>query len=111
MAANYAINAGIGTVTMAGNSNVSASTAAPGGTFAISAGEIDISTLVEVPSGQIELTATSSANSTGNISLGSNALGTGQLLAQGTPYAPGGIVSLTSIGGGAINIAPGPSST
>src|SRR5208337_1126495 len=68
-----------------------------GGTLAITAGEIDISTIVEVPSGQIGLTA---AN---NINLGNG----GQLLARGTQYAPGGVVSLTSTSGGAINLMAG----
>ncbi len=96
-AANYAINAGAGTVTMRGNGAASASTAAPGGTLRITAGEIDVSTIVEVPSGQVELTAT------GNVNLG----GGGQLLSRGTAYAPGGVVSLTSTGGGAVTLSGG----
>ena len=97
MAANYAINAGIGNVIMQGNGAASASTAAPGGTLAVTAGEIDISTIVEVPSGQIELTAT------GNINLGSG----GRLLSRGTDYAPGGVVSMTSTNGGGVTLMAG----
>ncbi len=96
-AANYLIDAGAGTVNMQGNGAASASTATPGGTLAIMAGEIDISTIVEVPSGQIGMTALN------NLNLGSG----GQLLARGTSYAPGGVVSLTSTGGGAINLLTG----
>jgi filamentous hemagglutinin family protein len=106
-AANYSINARNGTVTMEGSGPASASLAAPGGTLAVTAGQIDVSTIVEVPSGQIELTAT------GNINLGSG----GQLLARGyyspstgttvQTNAPGGVVSLTSTGGGAITVNPG----
>ena len=100
-AADYTINGGTGSVTMEGNGSTSASTAAPGGTLAVTAGNIDISTIVEVPSGQIELTATN------NINISSDSLGNGQLLARGTAYAPGGAVSLMSTGGGTINIASG----
>ena len=96
-AANYTINAGTYTVTMQGTGASSASTAAPGGTLAINAGEIDVSTIVEVPSGQLDLTAVN------NINLNSG----GQLLALGNQYSPGGSVSLTSTGGGAINLATG----
>jgi filamentous hemagglutinin family protein len=116
-AANYLIDTTIrdasgnviggGTVSMAGTGAASASTAAPGGTFAITAGEIDISTIVEVPSGQIDLTAT------GNINLESG----GQLLGRGyytsstgqtvQTNAPGGVVSLTSTNGGAVNLMAG----
>jgi hypothetical protein len=96
-AADFTLNVGSGTVVMEGNGLASASVGAPGGTLAVSAGEIDVSTIVEVPSGQIELTAS------GAINLGSG----GQLLARGTSYAPGGVVSLTSTGGGAITLAAG----
>jgi filamentous hemagglutinin family protein len=96
-AADYAINAGTGTVVMEGNGLSSASVGAPGGTLAVSAGEIDVSTIVEVPSGQIELTAS------GNINLGSGS----QLLSRGTAYAPGGVVSLTSTNGGGVALAAG----
>ena len=100
---------GGGTVNITPGTGNAGTATTPGGTLAITAGEIDISTVVEVPSGQIELTATrytrssGSLVSTGNINVGSG----GQLMAQGTQYAPGGVVSLTSTGGGTINIASG----
>ena len=93
-AADFKVDAGAGTVNITPGTGIAGTTAAPGGTLAITAGEIDISTTVEVPSGQIELTATASPASTGSITIGSG----GQLLAQGTPYAPGGVVFLASTG-------------
>ena len=113
-AANYLIDTtvtdgngkvtGGGAVTMANLSGAtSASTAAPGGTLAVTAGGIDISTIVEVPAGQIELTAVN----------GINLQPGGQLLAQGYynssagTAVPGGVVSLTSTGGGKINLSSG----
>ena len=110
---------GGGKVSMTAGTGTAGTAATPGGTLAITAGQIDISTIVEVPSGQIDLTATRYTNpsgilvSTGNIDIGSG----GRLLARGyytssrgqtvQTNAPGGVVSLTSTGGGAINIASG----
>ena len=88
---------GGGRVSIGPDTGAAGTTTTPGGTLAITAGEIDVSTIVEVPSGQIELTAT------GNITLA----GGGQLLGRGTPYVPGGVVSLTSTGGGAVTLAAG----
>ena len=96
-AANFTVNAGSGTVTIAAGSGAPGAVATPGGTLEIDASEIDISTLVQIPSGQIKLVAT------GNINLASGA----RLSLPGTVYAPGGVVYLTSTNGGAVNANSG----
>jgi filamentous hemagglutinin family protein len=96
-AADFKVDAGAGAVNITAGTGTAGTTTAPDGTLEIDGSAIDVSTLIEIPSGQITL------NASGNITLGSG----GQLLARGTAYAPGGVVSLTSTGGGAINLLSG----
>jgi filamentous hemagglutinin family protein len=96
-AANFTVNAGSGTVTMAAGSGTPGAVTTPGGTLEIEAQEIDISTLIQMPSGQLNLVAS------GNINLAKGA----QLSLPGTAYAPGGVVYLTSTNGGAVNVNAG----
>ena len=77
---------------------MSASTAAPGGAFAVNAGEIDISTLVEVPVGQIDLTASETISAWVAAANSSRRVLT---------TAPGGSRLPHEHGRGAINLAPG----
>jgi filamentous hemagglutinin family protein len=96
-AAAYKVDAGTGIMTIASSGGTVGAAGTPGGTFEMDAGQIDVSTLVQIPSGRLTLAAS------GNISLDSGA----RLSAVGSDSAPGGTVTLTSTGGGAINVAAG----
>jgi filamentous hemagglutinin family protein len=106
-AANFSIDAGgTGTVTIQPSGGTAGTNPPPGGSLSITdAREIDISTanpsgstvVVDVPSGQLTFAAS------GNITLGSGAV----LSAQASPYAPGGVISLTSTGGGMVTLGLG----
>ena len=96
-AANFAINAGTGKVTIGAGGGAPGTASTPGGSLAITAKGIDISTLIQIPSGRLTLT------SSGDITLRSGA----QLLLPGTDSAPGGVVSMMTTNGGAISLGAG----
>lgn len=107
-AANFQINA-TGAIGIMNSGGVAGTTTTPGGTLAITGSSITQSGIIEVASGQVQMTAT------GDITLESGA----QILAPGTrqatagtattgeyDYAPGGQISLSS-NAGSVNLASG----
>jgi osmotically-inducible protein OsmY len=98
-AADFSVDAGTGIVNIAGAADRNAGNDSVTGTLAISGNSIRISTLIEIPSGRLKLTATE------NISLNEGA----EIMAAGTDSAPGGDVVVTSTGDGSISLASGAS--
>jgi filamentous hemagglutinin family protein len=86
-----------GSISLLAGSGTAGTETTPGGSLEIVGSSIDVSTLVEMPSGQLTMTASD------NISLNNGA----SLLLQGTADAPGGSVSLKSTDNGSITIADG----
>jgi filamentous hemagglutinin len=93
-AAEFLVDAGIGRVSMVRATGGDTGTDSAPGSLELKGDSIDVSTLIETPAGQLKLTA---AN---NIDINAG----GEIRAQGTEYAPGGDVILTSTGGGKIDI-------
>ncbi len=98
-AANFKIDAGgAGTVRLEPGGGMPGTGATPGGTLEIKGAKaIEVSTLVEIPSGQLKMSAAE------NLSIKDGA----RLRAGGTDNAPGGSISLTSTGGGSVILEAG----
>ena len=93
--AAFGINAGSNKVSMVSGSGSAGQDSVPGGSLAVNAGRIELSTILQVTSGQVKLTATGDG-----ISLYDGA----QILARGSDYGPGGDVQLRA-DTGSISIA------
>jgi len=104
--AHVTLDAGSGTVSIAAGSGTAGTAAVPGGFLEIKGGSILDASVIEIPSGQVQLVAG------GGITLASG----GQILARGSlsqtanpgqvVYAPGGAVTL-SAGSGDLTLAAG----
>ena len=95
--ANFQVNAGSGSVNIGPGSGTAGTGVTPGGTLSVAGRAINVSTLIQSRSGQLNVSASD------NISLSRGAM----LDLQGTVCAPGGNVSMTSTNGGTINLDAG----
>ncbi len=91
VAVNYEIDAGTGNVTLYSSGGSPGTPPTPGGTLAITGNSIDVYTAIEVPSGQIELTATNNITLEAGsklLAMGYYASSTGAAVSTGAPAEP-----------------------